>query len=164
MSAASRQVRGWHVLAALLAFFGAVIAVNVVFIAAAVRTFPGEDVRRSYLQGLKHNDTLAERRDQAALGWRASAVLVGGAEDAVLEVTLSERDEDPLDGVQLSGELQWPTDARLDRALDFRPAGAGRYVAALGQLPPGRWRLRAHAQRGEGALDFEAELTWRALH
>jgi nitrogen fixation protein FixH len=163
MSATPRQIRGWHVLAGLLAFFGAVIAVNVVFIVAALNTFPGEDVRRSYVQGLHYNDTLAERRAQAALGWRANAAFAGGAEGAVLEVTLRAGDAAPLDGVQLSGELQWPTDARFDRALEFQPAGAGRYLADLGQLPPGRWRLRARAQRGDRALDFESELIWRAL-
>ena len=154
-------LRGWHVLAALLAFFGAVIAVNATFIALALGSFPGEDVRRSYLQGLQYNDTLAERRTQAALGWQANAALRNDGSGAVLEVTLRGRDGASISTAAVSGDLQWPTTSALDRAVVFEPAGAGRYVARLGELPPGRWRLRAHAERSDGALDFEAELVWR---
>ena len=83
MNATHFQVRGWHVLTALLAFFGAIIAVNIAFAVIAVRSFPGEDVRRSYVQGLQYNDTLAERRVQQALGWQASADLRHDGEEAV---------------------------------------------------------------------------------
>lgn len=156
------EVRGVHVLAAMLAFFGAVIAVNVAFAVIAVRSFPGEDVRRSYLQGLHYNDTLTARRDQAALGWRAAAGFAPQTAEAALEVTLTRRDGSPLDGLSLDGALQWPTDSRLDRALVFEPAGGGRYVARPGDLPAGRWRLRARAADDSGGvLDFESELTWR---
>lgn len=159
---AARPLRGWHVLVIMLCFFGTVIAVNAAFIALAVQSFPGEDVRRSYLQGLQYNDKIAERREQAALGWQAAAALSGEGDGALLEVTLTGRENVPLDGAAVTGELQWPTDASLDRALVFEPAGAGRYVARLDDLPNGRWRLRARAERGESTLDFEAELTWRS--
>jgi nitrogen fixation protein FixH len=156
------ELRGWHVLAMLLAFFGAVIAVNVTFITYALGSFPGEDVRRSYVQGLEYNDTLAERHAQAALGWRAAAALNAREQGAVLEVTLRTRDGAPLEGAAVSGALQWPTTSEFDRELVFNPAGNGRYVAQLGELPTGRWRLRARAERGDGALDFESDLTWRS--
>nr|HRK65315.1 FixH family protein [Terricaulis sp.] len=68
----------------------------------------------------------------------------------------------PISAAALSGELQWPTQARRDQALSFTPLGDGRYEARLGALEAGRWRLRAHAQGETGALDFEAELTWPA--
>ncbi|PZO53846.1 MAG: ferredoxin [Alphaproteobacteria bacterium] len=161
MSTASFEIRGWHVLTAILLFFGAIIAVNVTFAVYAVRSFPGEDVRRSYLQGLRYNDTLAERRAQAALGWQAGAELRSDAEGAVLEVVLGAGDAAPIDGAALTGGLEWPTSAQFDRALTFEPQGNGRYVARLGTLTPGRWRLRARAERGDGALDFESEITWR---
>ena len=158
------EVRGWHVLAAMLAFFGVVIAVNVAFAVIAVRSFPGEDVRRSYLQGLQYNDTLAERRAQADLGWRAAAALVAGAADsAEVRIRLTDRDGAALDALAVVGDLQWPTDARFDRALVFSPIGDGVYVAQAGHVHAGRWRLRAHAESTQTrALDFEAELTWPA--
>ncbi len=163
MSARSFEVRGWHVLATILAFFATIIAVNVTFAIYAVRSFPGEDVRRSYLQGLHYNDTLAERREQEALGWRASAALRNQSGDAILEVVLSARDAARVNGATLGGELEWPTNSQFDRALTFEPQGDGRYVARLGQMTSGRWRLRATAQRGNDKLDFESELIWPSL-
>lgn len=161
MSEATFRVRGRHVLIAMLLFFGAVIAVNVTFVVLAAQTFPGEDVRRSYLQGLNYNDTLAQRSAQAALGWRAAAALVEANGAAAVEIVVRDRDGRPIDGLSAAGELRWPTDARWDRALVFEARGEGRYVAALGTLTPGRWVLRARAERdAERALDFEAELTW----
>lgn len=161
MSTASFEIRGWHVLAAILAFFGAIVAVNVTFAVYAVRSFPGEDVPRSYLQGLRYNDTLAERRAQAALGWRAAAELRGDADNALLDVVLSTDAASRIDGATISGALVWPTNARRDHELIFESLGNGLYRARIGGLTPGRWRLRARAERSDGALDFESELTWR---
>jgi nitrogen fixation protein FixH len=159
------EVRGWHVLAALLGFFAFVIAVNVGFAVVAVRSFPGEDVRRSYLQGLTSFDTLAARREQAALGWRARARMEGDAEAAAVVVELRSRGGEPIDAATVTGVLRWPTDARRDRTLAFESIGEGRYSAPTGALPPGRWQLRASAENAAGgALDFEAELTWRTSH
>lgn len=154
------EIRGWHVLAAMISAFGLVIAVNVAFAVIAIRTFPGEDVRRSYLQGVRYNETLEARREQAALGWSASAQLAQNGERIDLVVVLSDRDGAPLDDASIIGELRWPMDVRHDRALTFHQIEAGRYVAPLADLPSGFWRLRARAERGDGALDFEAELHW----
>lgn len=157
----SIEVRGWHVLVMLLAFFGAIIAVNVGFALVALRSFPGEDVRRSYLQGLQYNQTLAERRAQAARGWRASAGLTGTEQIAVVEVNIAARDGTPLAALTLNGVLQRPTDARLDRALVFEQISPGRFAARASALTHGRWRLRARAEDATGAaLDFESEMTW----
>jgi nitrogen fixation protein FixH len=159
------EVRGWHVLAALLGFFALVIAVNVGFAVIAVRSFPGEDVRRSYLQGLSYNDTIAARRAQAALGWDASARIRGNADTATVVVELRSRTGEPITAATVTGVLRWPTDARRDRTLVFENVGAGRYAAPAVALPQGRWRLRANAQDAAGgALDFESELTWRISH
>ncbi len=158
--AAGFTLRGWHVLVSLLMFFGVIIAVNVLFAFAAVGTFPGEDVPHSYLQGLDYNQTLAERRAQAASGWRAIAALRPSADGALLEVDLRTRDGAGLANARIDAQMRWPADARRDRSLTFLPLGGGRYVARLGVLAPGDWQVRAHAVRGREALDFEADLTW----
>lgn len=160
MSAARYEVRGWHVLAMILAFFATIIAVNVTFAIYAVRSFPGEDVQRSYLQGLHYNHTLAERRAQQQLGWRAGALLRHEGQSAVLEVTLRDRASSVITDAAMTGYLEWPTSSQLDRTLSFESLGDGRYVARLADLAPGRWRLRARGESPAGALDFESELTW----
>jgi nitrogen fixation protein FixH len=161
MSAKSFELKGAHVLLAMLAFFGAVIAVNVAFAVVAVGSFPGEDVRRSYMQGLNYNATLSDRRAQEARGWRASAGLRQAANGAELEVIVRDADGAPLDGLMLDGVLRWPSAERFDHALQFAPRGEGRYAAPVGALHAGRWVLRARAAGAETqSLDFEAELTW----
>ena len=155
------RLRGAHVLFAMLMFFGGVIAVNVAFAILAVRSFPGEDVRRSYLQGLQYNEALAARRAQEAIGWRVQAALLHSGDAAALQVIVHDSKGAPLERVQVSGELRWPADGRLDRQLRFQDVGAGRYVATVATLHEGRWRLRARAEDEAGAArDFEAELTW----
>lgn len=150
------EIKGWHVLAFMLAFFGLIIAVNAVFITMAVRSFPGEDVRRSYVQGLAYNDTLEARRRQEALGWRASA----GFAAEWLEVRILDREGFAVDGAQLVGTLRRPTETRSAVALTFTGRGDGRYVAAVEGLAPGAWDLVAGATRGADSFELNARLTW----
>lgn len=153
------ELTGRHVLMMVIAFFGVIIAANVVFITQAVRTFPGEDVRRSYVQGLNYNETLADREAQAALGWRAAAALRRDDQGAALiEVLLIDRDGRPIEDAALEGALRRPVEARDDQALVFTPQGEGRYVAAVADLAPGQWDLRARAARGVNHFDLEARL------
>jgi nitrogen fixation protein FixH len=161
LTTTSFRLTGGHVLAAMLVFFAAIIAINIAFAVAAVRSFPGEDERRSYTQGLRYNDVLAERRAQAATGWRARSELTSTPFGARLLLSLHDRTGAPIEGAAINGALRWPPHEGGDRALSFAPQGNGFYAAELGALAPGRWELRARAEDGSGAaLDFEAELTW----
>ncbi len=157
---ANFEIRGWHVFAALALFFGAVIAVNVAFAVVAVGSFPGEVVRRSYVQGLHFNETLAERRAQAQLGWRARAGFLAPSDGAAIEVSLVDAAGAPIDA-SIAATLERPADSRFDRALNFERRGPGIYVADVGALAAGVWRLRARAEDAHAdALSFEAELLW----
>ncbi len=154
-------LRGWHVLAGLLAFFGAVIVVNIYFAFAAVATFPGEDVTHPYIQGLEYNRTLADHRAQRAQGWRVRAGLERSASGPILAIDLRQRNSVPLTGARLEGALRWPADSHRDLALDFHELSPGRYVANLPRLGEGDWDLRARATAPDGHnLDFEADLRW----
>lgn len=168
MSAVNRAaftLRGWHVLAGLLGFFGVVIAVNVYFAFAAVGTFPGEDVTHPYIQGLEYNRTLAQHRAQQAHGWRITAALSSRPRGALLEVDLRQRDGSPLLGARVDGTLRWPADSHRDHALQFTEQGRGLYVAAIDRLAEGDWDLRATATApNHDTLDFEADLRWPLSH
>jgi len=82
------EVRGWHVLAGVSAFFAVIIAVDASFMVIAIRTFPGQVSVTPYEDGLLYNRRIAQLEAQERLGWRASA----GAEPG--QVALEFRDRD----------------------------------------------------------------------
>jgi len=152
-------LRGWHVLAMLLTFFGVVIGVDVAFSVLALRTFPGEDIRNSYVQGNHYNETLAERAKQTALGWTAEASLVSGKGGAIVTLRLRDAKGEPLKGATVTGRLRRPATTMADRTLVFSSTGGGTYIAPAGDLQAGAWDLAVRATRGSATFDIGARLT-----
>src|SRR5690606_16942867 len=60
---------GRHMTLILVAFFGVVIAVNLVMATLASRTFGGLVVQNSYVESQKFNSYLEAARQDEALGW-----------------------------------------------------------------------------------------------
>lgn len=146
-------VKGWHVLAVMIAFFGVIIAVNTVFITFAVKSFPGEETRRSYVQGLEYNAVIEARQAQAELGWTATANLT--PDRALIEVRDSEGIA--VTGLRLVGSLQHPANMALDRDLVFTEVREGVYSAGAEGLSAGRWTLTASAE-GDTPFALETQL------
>ncbi len=65
-----REIKGWHVAAVFVLAFGTIIAVNLTLAVNAVRTFPGLEVKNSYVASQSFDE---DRRAQLALGWDVSA-------------------------------------------------------------------------------------------
>ena len=149
------RVKGWHVLAIIVSFFGVVFTVNAIFITTALNTFPGEETRRSYVQGRDYNQVVDARRAQEALGWSATANLT---EERVL-IDVRDADGQPVTGLRLEGVLQHPASMSYDRDLVFTEVRDGVYAAGVGDLPEGRWTLSAEAA-GEQPFALETRL-WR---
>ncbi|MEM6627467.1 MAG: FixH family protein [Pseudomonadota bacterium] len=141
-----KRFTGWHALACLLGFFGVGFAVNGVFVYHAVSSFPGEEIKKSYVQGLTYNDTLEARARQADLGWRAEMGLQG--ETLVLHLETQARA--PLSGYAVSVVVQRAATDADDRVIALQSVGAGRYEAELDDLKPGLWRIRAIVSDGDG--------------
>lgn len=139
MSGFLNPLRGWHVLVMIVLFFAVTIGVNATFITLAMRTHPGEDVPRSYYQGLNYNDTLDRRRAQAALGWTARFNVV----ETRLLIEIADAEGAPVSGLDLTGSLTHPTDTGRDCVLTFSESRPGRYVGPLDCAASGQWRLRA---------------------
>ena len=158
---ASREPKvltGRHVFWMLAAFFGVMIAVNSVFVIAAVNSFTGEDVPKSYRQGLEYNEKLEARRQQSDLGWRVVANSFQENDQTRIVVKLQDDQAEALSGFQMQGTLRHPTDKALDQSLTFTDKGAGRY-AANAQLPPGQWQLKAQAFDTDGqTFNFTHEI------
>lgn len=145
------KLTGKHVLAIIVAFFLTVIAANAIFITLAVKSFPGEQEKKSYLQGLAFNDRIAEREAQAALGWRAeiaAASLRGGV--AEIDLSFVSTASAPITSLEVSGTLLRPADDGADHALVFEQVEPGRYRATVDGVAPGAWRLEAVATGAHG--------------
>lgn len=152
MTAQSFKLTGRHVLAIVLGFFLTVIAANTIFITLAVKSFPGEQEKKSYLQGLAYNDRIKARAEQDALGWTveiARARLNNG--EAEIDLYFTSASAMPISTLKIEGVIGRPADDGDDHGLEFLAVEPGRYRAVLKGLAPGAWRLAAiaHSERGE---------------
>ncbi|MEZ5843929.1 MAG: FixH family protein [Hyphomicrobiaceae bacterium] len=135
MADAPRRLTGWHVLGALVAFFGITIAVNVAFIYFAVTTFSGVETENAYKRGVAYNQQYEVVRREAALGWQGTLAVEGG----VPVLTLVDKSGRPLSGMHLAAKVGRPSVDRFDRPLAFREPAAGRYIAETAPLAAGAW-------------------------
>jgi len=136
----NRSLSGRDVLVWLAGFFGIIIAVNIWFVMASLRTFSGEDEQKPYLQGVAYNQTLARRAEQSALGWRATIATSRLESGAVrISVILNRPDGTPESGLTLTGELHHPADEGLDRTLHLEEKARGLYQAELAGIHRGEW-------------------------
>ena len=154
-------VTGKHVLLWMIMFFSVIIVVNVIMVNFAVRSFPGEQQKKSYMQGLNYNEVLAERAEEAALGWRVvmPGEMAYDPNGTVIELTMEDASGLALRGLSLEGVLGRPVNDSLDRTVTFTELGDGRYQLDAGPLGEGIWDLQVVASRGDGrALRFEKRL------
>jgi nitrogen fixation protein FixH len=158
MAEPQKQLTGRHVLFMLLAFFGVMIVVNAYFTFVAVKSFRGEDVPRSYRQGLEYNQTLAARAEQERSGWTAGVNTIK-ADATPLKIILEFKDKDnrPLPGLAIYAKLRHPVDTGLDQMLSFTDIGNGRYIANPNPLT-GHWTLEDDAQQGDFVFKVRHEL------
>lgn len=150
------RIKGWHVFAGVFAFFALIIAVDGVFLALALRTFPGQVSVTPYEDGLLYNRHIAQMEAQARLGWRATAA----AEPHAVSVTVQDRAGSPLQGLRLVGRLERPATEAGRLNLRFREIAPGLYRATPGALS-GTWDLTVEARTSAGsAFRAERRLAW----
>jgi nitrogen fixation protein FixH len=142
----TRGFTGWHMLAAMIAFFGVVIGVNMVMATAATRTFGGKVVENSYVATQKFNGWLDQAAAQRRLGWTLAAA---GAKGRATVRTVA--------GARLTGIAVHPLGRMDDQTLTFAEEAPGRYVAHQ-LLPKGRWELRLVVRRGADQARYLEEL------
>ena len=153
------KLKGWHVLIMMLAFFGVMFTANGIFLYSAITSFPGEDVEKSYLQGLNYNATLEARREQAALGWTMRAGLVTDGTPR-LRVELKDRAGAPLSALAVTAQFRRQATMAGETRLVVEPAGTtGVYEAVLPALQQGQWEVDIEARSGDGKTRFAATKT-----
>lgn len=128
--------KGWHFLVILLGIFGVVFTVNGVFLYSAITSFPGEDVRKSYTQGIDFNSTLASRASQEAMGWNISAGLADASAET-LTVEITDSSANPVAGLILTANIRHPANEKLDRLVELQQSAPGIYAASLQGFEPG---------------------------
>lgn len=149
-----KQLTGKNVLWIVIAFFAVIVASNAFMITKSVTSFRGEDTKKSYLQGLHYNDTLAQRAAQEASGWAAE--LDHSNTQVKLRITNGLRQ--PVSSLKLHGKLRHPTDTSKDIILEFTQRGDGRYIAPLPHSTLGHRILVTSAETNKG-FNFETRNT-----
>lgn len=143
----SRTLKGHHVLMWMLGFFAVMFAANGVFLYNAIKTFPGEEVKQSYVQGLAYNTQLAKNAKQAQLGWTAQVGLEG--RDIVLR--LFDADGVALEGYNIAGTLR-RAGQNGDISVNFFYEGNSVYRTNAEGLLQGRWELEFVVSEDRGGL------------
>ena len=145
-------IKGRHVLIAFIVFFGIIIVTDFYFVRLAVTSFPGEEVEKSYYQGLQYNDVLDEKARQAEHGWRMQLVAVPEAStNGVIDVKILDKAGKPVFDAVITGHIVRPMTDRGLQELSFFPLSDGIFRARPQSLDSGVWNLSLSAGTGEGA-------------
>lgn len=145
-----RRFTGWHMLAAMVGFFGVVIAVNVTMARIAIGSFGGVVVENSYVASQEFNGWLDAAEAQEALGWQVETVW---REDGRLALQVSGAPE----ALSATATARHPLGRLPARELVFEQAPTGEYVSTE-VLPQGRWTLRLSLASGADEWRREEDL------
>lgn len=143
-----RELTGRGVLFITVGAFSVIIGVNLVMAYLAIDTFPGLEVRNSYVASQGFNDRLERQR---ALGWTTDADLTGGR----LRLAITTPDGAAAAVSDLVVTLARPTTTRQDFNPDLRFDGTA-YVAQV-DVDYGNWTLLVSARAADGT-DYQQRI------
>lgn len=134
------RIKGWHVLAGFVGAFGIIITVNLVMATQAIRTFPGLEVKNSYVASQEFNTRL---HDQQALGWK----IYGDWKDGMVHLSITDKN-----GPVRVKDLHAVVGRATQIADDVEPVFAfnGTTYEAPLDLGPGNWNIRMTAIAEDG--------------
>jgi len=138
---AEREITGRHVLIGFVAAFGVIIAVNLFMAWSAVKTFPGLEVKNSYVASQTFNDRKAA---QLALGWTVRA----NHADGLLTLAITDEAGAPVAVSDLDATVGRATHVKEDVKPEFQFDGVA-YVARV-ELGDGNWNIRMTAIAQDG--------------
>ncbi len=121
--------------------FSVIIGVNLTMAYLAVGSFPGLEVKNSYVASQKFDD---DRAAQEALGWDISA----NVEDNVLTIAFTGRNGYPVEVQTLEATVGRATHVKDDVAPEFAYSD-GTFTAPV-DLKPGNWNIRLVATAPDG--------------
>jgi len=138
---AEREFTGRHAAMLFVGAFGVIILVNLILAFSAVKTFPGLEVKNSYVASQEFDI----RRDaQEALGWHVNARAAGG----LVILSITDAAGMPIMVENLNAVLGRATHVKDDIKPDFKYDGQA-YVAPV-ELADGNWNIRMTATSVDG--------------
>ncbi|SHL43747.1 Nitrogen fixation protein FixH [Roseovarius marisflavi] len=140
---AERKITGRHVFFGFAAAFGVIIGVNLVLAYSAVTTFPGLEVKNSYVASQEFN---IRKAAQEGLGWHIEA----DHADGTLLLHITDDVGKPVEVASLEATVGRATHVFDDQTPDFRFDGQA-YVAPVA-LGDGNWNIRMKATSADGTL------------
>lgn len=144
MAKSKGEFTGRHVLMVFCGAFAVIIGVNLALAYNAVRTFPGVEVKNSYVASQEFD---VRRSAQESLGWSVYA----SAQDDQVTLEITDADGNPVEVAKLSATLGRATHVKEDQEPDFQFNGQA-YVAPA-DLGPGNWNIRMIA-RAKNGVEF----------
>jgi nitrogen fixation protein FixH len=137
----ARELTGRKVFVITASAFAVIIGVNILLTVKAVSTFPGVEVRNSYVASQTFE---SDRAAQEALGWTLTHTYADGR----LTLAFADRAGQPVRVARLEVLVGRTTEAADDQRPAFAHAG-GAYSAPVA-LGPGRWLLLVEAEAADG--------------
>ncbi len=158
MAIKTKQLRGIHVLFWISGLFAVMIAVNATFLFWALKSFPGEQVKNSYVLGLDYNSEVARRREQEKLGW-TSEVGLADTSGKRLVVRMLDAGQAPLTGLAVSASVHVAGEAKA-ASVDLAEVSPGEYAVDMETHGGARIEALISARRaGEESAVFQAAKT-----
>ncbi|MBT0957742.1 FixH family protein [Alphaproteobacteria bacterium KMM 3653] len=140
MTTTGKPLTGRKVALMFVSGFAVIIAVNLTLAFKAVATFPGLEVKNSYVASQSYD---ADRAAQENLAWDVAARV----EDGILRLTILHHG-DPVQPVIRSATLGRATNVAQDQTPEF--TFDGQAFTAPVTLGKGNWNLRLVAEAEDG--------------
>lgn len=135
-------ITGPKFFAIIASFFVVIISVNVYLAVSAVRTFPGLEVKNSYVASQTFD---TEKAAQLALGWTVDAVV---HKDGELVLSITDEAGAPVEVLSVTGIFGRATSVRDDQTPNF--VFDGWVYRAPVTTAAGNWNLRLEAVAQDG--------------
>lgn len=142
---ARSELTGRRVLIVVVSFFCVIIAVNYTLASRAIGTFPGLEVKNSYVASQSFD---RERAAQNQLGWTLTPEYDAAAGE--LRLLFADAEGLPAPIADLQVLVGRATEAREDKTPAFTRR-AGVHVTEL-ELAPGKWMMQVRAHAPDGTL------------
>ncbi len=157
MQVPPKQFTGRHMLFAMLAFFGVIIAVNLTMAAFATKSWTGLVVKNSYVASQAFNRELEQAKLQAARGWTGNISYSNGA----VVLSLTDKAGQPVLLDAPVARIGRPAFEQADHRVVMVHQGKGIYHAK-DKLQPGIWQVSVRGTSSHGDYRLDSRLIVKA--